>query len=804
MRMSRVGGLLALLLLWISTASAQPRGEVGAIGFAQHYRPDAWVPMIVRLTPPGESGTFLLRVRQRDLDGDEVLFTRTVTLTAALEGQAREPQPFWMYFRPVPLAGGLPDSRTAGATLADLRARLTVELCDLEGRPIAPVAIADTVQNVDPPGAGAFDSTRGARLVLMVGSRLPPIQEATAPDLLGVVEDFVAVQVNAVRSLPEDVIGYEMVDAVVWLDADADELAAGGDARKAALEQYVRRGGRLVVTSPNELDRIAPLADWLPVTLQRSREIGAPEPLRSIALSLPARGGDRAANRSVQAWRELIGPFRVADAEPIADAIVEQWFELPDNPPRVAPWLARRLLGTGSVSWVAQDLSDPRFRVASHGWSRIWDVVLDYPNDPRPEPTDADRVVLGSAPGRDLGVAALQGMDITEQSVALISITLLFFIAYWVLAGPLAYLVLASKGRTSWSWLVFAACAGLATLATVGVVSLVLRGPPQLRHVSVARIDATGAATIDSRFGLYIPQDGVQSVSIAPASSDAGAASLSGADATGWITPFAMHPQHLKDRVAVLAPQEYAVDVSTPATLDVPYRSTLKRLEASWQGPLDARILGSVRTAQSNLLSGRLTNRTGVPLRDVYLVFREPNLAADHAVYLPLWQADESLELAEVMGRLDPSGTRYPIVPDFNNTPDDRRLARGRIGANWTRYWYEKLRQTSFGETAFIDDTGRSPVAPVLLSIFDRLPPMRSNADRRDRVELLRRGARGWDASAAVSAGALLIVAETDDHPIPLPLRVEGEPVPGSGRMIWQFVIPIDRGRPQPPTPDNP
>ena len=78
------------------------------------------------------------------------------------------------------------------------------------------------------------------------------------------------------------------------------------------------------------------------------------------------------------------------------------------------------------------------------------------------------------------------------------------------------------------------------------------------------------------------------------------------------------------------------------------------------------------------------------------------------------------------------------------------------------------------------------------MSFFDRLSPLKNETDKADRVEILRRGCRHLDRSAALAAGALVVLAQADG-PLPFPLTVEGEPMSGTGTVFYQYVLPLDR-----------
>ena len=69
-----------------------------------------------------------------------------------------------------------------------------------------------------------------------------------------------------------------------------------------------------------------------------------------------------------------------------------------------------------------------------------------------------------------------------------------------------------TRRRQALSWFFFAAAALVATAVTVGVVKLVLRGPPQVRHLTMVRVTPGQPAIAYSRFGLYIPRDGDQTI----------------------------------------------------------------------------------------------------------------------------------------------------------------------------------------------------------------------------------------------------------------------------------------------------
>ena len=801
--------VITLLALGAGPLAAQPVGEVESIGFNNVYRPGCWTPMVVRIRPnAAPTGTYQLQVKQRDLDNDIAVFTRPISLTGAAQGGARE-QRFWMYFIPQPVNKGLPDTR-AGATLKDFQEAIEVYLCDETGRQLTQLPVTAPVESLDPP-VGIMDSDRGARLLLAVneGNSRPAWDEYRAgldqrDKLLGVTENLVLMPVRP-RDLPEHPLAYESVDAVVWFDADPAALQSDGGLRRRAMEDWVRRGGHLVICqSPNWQPALA-FGDLLPVELEGGATRPEPEPLRSIALS-----GRRGVARA-QAWDALPGPFRLTRATPRPDALVDVWMELPPSDEFAGgrrPYIARRVYGCGAVTWVAQDLGDPALTLAARtGWVNVWDRVLDLRNDPVAgdaiDPDDERVYPVGG--GVDLGAWLNVGLESSARVGLFIALAVVFFVVYWLVAGPGLFFFLLSRRRTHLSWFAFAATALAATLLTVGVVRLVLRGPPSVNHRSVVRA-GTGAGMTIARFGLYIPRDGNQTLALAPAPSADGAPA-----GIATLAALPRHPAHLRGELGTAGKLSYTVPIAdvtdtAAAELTVPYRSTLKQFQAwqAGQGPR-GRIEGfaTVDPTVRGDIGGTLTNGTGVDLRDAYVAYKvqRGGRGEDWMIYLPRWPAGVSLDLSRERQALGVSALVGGT--DSGSVPGNNRALFGQIGTDWLDYWQRDLRGLlQMGEAQWDDPPGRAPRALPMLSFFDRLPPVRAPlTGAGTRFELLRRGARWMDLSPALAAGAVVVVAHGVEpggtpSPLPLGLKVEGDDVPGVGTTVYQFVVPTVRPPP--------
>lgn len=773
-----VAALIALLLS--CPALAQVRGFIKSIGFENHYRSGCWTPMVVELEPlTPRAGFYHIRVQQQDLDRDRVVFTRRVSLTGAAEGRAAR-QDFRMHFVPQPVDGGLADAFDPGSTLADLQRQVRVSLHADDGEFIAELPLTSAIVDIDrrpamPP------ASRGVRFVLAVTDGVRAAASKELPRVLGTLEDTLMVAVG-VDALPEEAIGYEAVDAIVWLGPDPADLGRGGGQRRAALEAWVRGGGHLVVAHASPWQASLGWGDLLPVRVAGAETLQAPLPLGDWAAE---RHPDAEALR--RAWASVAAPLSIGRAAPQDGALVEQWIV---NAPGEAalPLLARRGVGGGAVTWVAIDLGDRALtRQDLPGWAGVWTRVLGLADEPFAAEQGVARELVESFAGTgeiDLGLNLIRGADLPGRSFALVAVAVGFFLVYWLIAGPGLHLYLVNRRRAELSWFAFAAAGVAATLLTVALVKLVLRGPAQAAHQTLVRAAPGAPARIVSRIGLYIPRDGEQE--IAPGRPVESAA----------LRALPIHPRHLLRSDARLG-EIYMLPLPDAeagvATWTIPFRSTLKKLQVDAVAPLDARVEGSARLATRGFIDGRLTNGTGAELRNVYIAFRYPlgPRLQDMMLYRGRWAAGETLDLAaEYNGQ---PGAPVPRASRSDNaTPDRTSRVRGDIALDFSDVWYAPWR-VSFPSPEMGDDFGREARASTpMLSFFDRLPPVRAAADLR-RFDLARRGARHLNASAALLGGALVVVGESDDVALPVPLQVEGRLVAGRGTIVHQYVLPLDR-----------
>ena len=789
---------------------------VESIGFSRAYRADAWVPMVVNLTSTlGEAAEYQVQVVQPDVDGDRVIYSRLITLNPNVA------QKYWVYFRPQPT--GLD-----AATTAELQRMLRVRVCTRDGKELMILPLTTTLADIDPKTG--FGVRRGTKLVLAVtaGGATPATNDYDPQTAYGLIEDVAFLKVDP-GMLPESAIGYEMVDAVVWFDANAAELTASGSRKLQAMQEWVRQGGQLVVCHPDESYRIEPFADMLPVHLKGLdnkpvvdvKPRGDIEPLHRLAtepLKLAA-GGERA-KQILDRWPNMLlqGPFRVARAPFKGDAVVEEWIDWSDaEGGGRSPYIARNAYGLGAVTWVAQDLGDRILTgPLSSGWPHVWDKVFGWKNNTvlikpanqqqRTQVWGKELDDWGAGLVVDLGGVFLGATDHKGKAGAYVFLVILFFVGYWIIAGPGSYLFLAGKGQRQLSWAIFALAGLAATVFTVGVVKVVLRGEPEVKHVSIVRFAAGLPTVVDSRIGLYIPRDGRETIALKDVAPDA----------ASYITPLAIHPQHLGNPATFSDTKEYVIPVrdvsgTEPVEAEVHYRNTLKKLQAHWVGTLAEGITGTAGLVaqrsvdigakdNAGVIEGRLTNKTGHDLKHVLFGFRFQEADADGAVqdqdmvlYVPSWKKDQTIDLLRTFAQAE-------ILSDLQKTTDkyvqgtaDKPIWGPLAGPNsWGELWL-KYMKTLAGNDGLVNDSGRSVTQSVaVMTFYDRIPPLK-NAPYLNyaRAELMRRGGRPLNLSHALAAGNLIILAEVRDAPLPFPLEVEGSRMTGQGTVHYQASLPL-------------
>ncbi|MFI5379225.1 MAG: hypothetical protein ACHRHE_08010 [Tepidisphaerales bacterium] len=798
-----------------TAALGQAEGEVELIGFGGWYRPNCWVPMKLRLRPTvGEAETYRIQVIQEDMDRDRVSYSRPFTLNGNRPGERHEEQ-VWVYFRPQPRDL----DRAQGP--ADLASLIRVFLCKGEKQIVQIKFSAGTaLRNLD----GMMPSGRGSRLVVGLTTSGSQPNLAAYYDAYAMMEDVVYVAVTQ-NDLPTNPLGFDAVDDFIW---DHPDPGLVNPDAIGAIDEWVKSGGRMVVCQSVEWQktRDGPLAAMLPVVATGMAEEKNAGSLRKLAgvpdLDRKELSQDRDLPNDMDPWPDLRGrsiPICRAAVRP--GARVEEWSLGEAN----SPYLARWMYGQGLVTWVAQDLGSPAISPSTvrqgrldkadlrlYGWGRIWDKVLGLPNNTTMHPdvaktqgfpsdfVDACRKTQANyAKGPNYSTpdpsrSFLSSTEIPGRAAALVGLALLFFAAYWLVACLGSYFFLLGRKKTHQSWFMFAACAVGATGVTGLFVRLVLRGPPEMAHVSFVRWSGTADSRVVSQVGLLVKQDARLKIELKDT-------------ATGLVstvTPLPIHTRYSPEGSEFLGYLEYDVPVperstGTPGAITVPFRSTLKKFQLDWTGTKITGIEGNASWGK-NGLTGKLTNLTGHDLYQVYIAFNTGGVKDDTLLRLrgsegkPVWAKGDQLDLAKVSDK----DTRKTIGGSAAPTA---MCDYGLLNGMWMPSFDDTLRRADSG--GFMGNNRELPF--LLLSLFDRIQPRPKGTDKEASYVIHRWSARHLDASAAILAGNMVILARGDDpsadiSPLPVTLEVDGRKMAGTGAVYYQFVIPLERPSESTPT----
>jgi hypothetical protein len=614
--------LLALSALPLAARADAPAIESVRIGLpggqgAQEYgrsRTGAWAPVYVKLKA-GKEGNVLgaYRVAVETTDGEGAPYRYATEVPALAAGDERL---LISYVRP-------------GGDSGDF----VVKLQTAEGRDVQtmPKISRDPAQEVVNPRDLLF---------LTVGSRLPGLtrasvlldQAAQAKGNKNADEDDNALEERGARriavldnvaALPDHWFGYEAADVVV--------LATGGDTfitqllqeseapRRNALLEWVRRGGKLVVSVGRNQQLVARLFEKMPLldcpiqgTLTRQ---ALPELSRWCQ-----RPGDRPPLRRVEMAR--LAPGRGAHVtlrEPAGDG------ERADT-----PVIVEGSCGLGRVRLVAFDLDTPPFTTWD-GQTAFWRALLTRfsPVMSRPNP---NKQGFGSDVP-ELADALKRNRE-TFESVPVISFgwVALFILFYIFLVGPLDYFILKKVfKRLELTWVTFPAVVLTVSVAAYFTAYALKGDDLRVNKVDLVEFDlhAPQQAYGTSWFTLFSPRIQSYTIGVEPVEPawtgppPGGAPAWSGTVATmESAEPLVRTGSQGLFRRAY----EYAPAAAGLERVPIPVWAT-RTFTATWRAPLPADrppIEAELRRARLDpgVLTGRVVNRLPVELQNVTLLYR--------------------------------------------------------------------------------------------------------------------------------------------------------------------------------------
>jgi hypothetical protein len=344
---------------------------------------------------------------------------------------------------------------------------------------------------------------------------------------------IITATVTAAEQLPLHWCGYEAVDlAVLVLGKEcqpflqqwwSESASSGMRQRQAALQEWVRRGGRLVVAGGSAAASVAQwprLQQMLPATINgvRRRDL--------VVLHWNARASSQF-GAFHSALGSKAGPFPVAELIGKPQAGVRLLIPPPERQQDTSliPVAWQWPYGLGRVTLIAFDLHGAPFTEFPLR-AEFWDWVLQegganrasVGSEGRPKPTDADL----SEEEDELAVALRTHADAFEE-IPVISFgwVAVLIALYLLLIGPLEYLLLKRFiGRQEWTWAVFPVV--VVTVAGVCFATAAYLKGEELRinKMDVVDVDtAAGRIYGTTWFSLFSPRIARYTLSVMPHSS---------------------------------------------------------------------------------------------------------------------------------------------------------------------------------------------------------------------------------------------------------------------------------------------
>jgi hypothetical protein len=601
----------------------------GAHRIANYLKSGFWTPVYVAITP-GPEGIKNGRVVVETKDCDDVDNT---------------------YTTPLP-SGGLPpnESYTAityvkiGSTTSELLIRVEADDRSRETR-------------ATPNAIGPDDL-----LYLGIGSRLSGLKrtafnESQAQQQMG-PRAYVGVVSRDVRELADRWFGYDTIDLALLCTSRRDfvtDLLNEREHRKEALAEWVRRGGRLVISCGHNQDMLNELLSRfqfdLPVSSSMPLHVDSVTGLQGWlhgSAVFPGRDYSSSAKATPVELAKLDIKPGHAELEVLAPERTD------DKSP---PLVVRCPYGLGQIILVAFDLDSGPFaswKGQEEFWKKLQSVTSTHPKS-----YESRRGRLGYPYGQ-LGeesedLVTSLGKDLEHfpnVSVVPFGWVAVFILIYIIIVGPIDYLFLKKVvKRLELTWITFPTVV-VAVSVSAYYAAYYLKGSDlRINKVDLVDLDMEGHHSYGTTwFSLFSPRIqlytiGIEPVPLAP---DAGT-KIEPSTVVSWLgRPETSYGGVNRPRSQGIFSRRYEFDTDAKALKNVPIQVwTSKSFTASWDQPLPQGrrpIRSTLQHRESGTgLEGSITNDLPFALSDVAIIVKEGGVGGSITVF--------------TLGRLEPGQT---------------------------------------------------------------------------------------------------------------------------------------------------
>jgi hypothetical protein len=481
------------------------------------------------------------------------------------------------------------------------------------------------------------------QLVLIVGSVLPGLRAALNPAAKQPEEDVALPKENPrrlalvddIRMLPNRWFAYEAIDLLVLSTGNRDFVTAllnEREGRKEALAEWLRRGGRMILSVGRNQDMVSKLEAiqaLLPVAVDGTAQLPR---LRSVAKwsgsQHPPLTGAAPANNPGGAPPPVV----VAKLEPKPGRETETLLEEQDGSSKTA-LIVRGPYGLGRVTVIALDLDQ---QSAFGKWSTnaqkdFWKQLLQETAPPLPAEPNNQRPGFtppyGNPQYSDLA-SMLQANLEDFEDVPVISFgwVALFILLYILVVGPLDYLFLKKVvKRLELTWITFPTVVITISVAAYFTAYWLKGNDQKINKVDLIDIDLQSQQVYGNTwFTIFSPRIQHYTIGLEPTTPEWVPAALSGPANGSVVLSWMARPEVLYNRTQTQGlfrrAYEYLPDANGLVGVPIQVWST-KSFAATWQAPLHrTRPLISAnlqRAKEKSSLAGKITSHLPVELDNV-------------------------------------------------------------------------------------------------------------------------------------------------------------------------------------------
>lgn len=635
-------------------------------------------------------------------------------------------------------------------------------------------------------------------------------------------------------AFPDRWEGYAQFDALVWGGSSVPPSRLSEDSAQALLE-WIERGGNFIIALPAAGDPWSigtagrhPLSGILPSTAPtRIDDVRVSSLLPMLSVQDALRQPSARTRLSIFDPTKLDGGWRPfvavpARRESTGAPVIPAQFSAEDVDGAIIG--IRREYGFGHITLLGLDVEDlaarglqtPAIPEGDVFWNRLLGRRADTPSGAEYTALDEAKRLAGGGFSQRIGTGDTVAEEIGlagEATVGVLAATAVFGL-YWLIAGPFGFALLKMVKREKWSWVAYVAVAVLFSVGIWAIGSTMSGATARVQHLTVLDMVERAPGEADPSapqwrratgwFSLYAPNYGTTRVELDPASEDRAARRNL---LTSWRSV---------DTVVDGFPsrERYVAALDTPSAVDAPSRATSIDFRVEWLGALDegwgrlpyaeTQVSATVDRSEGIpriLLSGTLKHQLKTPLEDVIAIHiwpaRNPLQSLKplergkpperrfvgqlpnrgQMVALPAWNPGQELKLSEL----------FPPAAMSDRLALDRAID--------DRYYASVYRDSS--QFNFNMVTTRETISLSrdleMLSMYGMLKPpvyLQNPPSDPNVLRVPRLGDRAIDLSDYFTQPCLLIMGWMS-APLPYPLKVDGESVPSTGRVMVRWIQPL-------------